>query len=76
MEGIRLSHGGVFVTNGISTVRILKNGEVGYSPISYFVLERDLSTEPPSSWEYMTDGEIRSLPEWDKISALFEKIGR
>ena len=76
MQGIRLSHGVVFVTNGISTVRILKNGEVGYSPISYFVLERDLSTEPPSSWEYMTDREIRSLPEWDKISALFEKIGR
>ena len=73
MRGIRLSNGVMFVTDGISTVRIRKNGEVGFSPISYFVLEHDLCSEPSSSWEYMTEGEIKALPEWDEVSALFEK---
>ncbi len=76
MKGIRLSHGVVFVYDGLVTVRLSKSGECGASSISYPVLERDLCTEPPSTWEYLTEEDIRGLSDggYDKITAAFEKI--
>ena len=62
LRGIRLSHGAVFVTDGTFTVRLLPSGECGPSPISYMVLEHDLAFEPPSTWEYLTEGDILALP--------------
>ena len=62
LRGIRLSHGAVFVTDGTFTVRLLPSGECGLSPILYTVLERDLAFEHPSTWEYLTEGDILGLP--------------
>ena len=76
MKGIRLLHGTVFVTDGLFTVRVLSDGTVESSPISYFVLERDLSTEPPDRWEYITEAEILSLPASNEIRALFDKLNK
>ena len=76
MKGIKISHGAIFVYDGLFTVRLSKNGECGSSPISYPVLEWDLRTEHPSTWEYLTERDIRGLPDggYDKICAEFEKI--
>ena len=62
LRGIRLSHGAVFVTDGTFTVRLLPSGKCDLSPILYMVLERDLAFEPPSTWEYLTEGDILALP--------------
>ena len=78
MKGIRLSHGVIFVTDGLVTVRLLPSGECGVSPISYNVLEWDLRTESPDKWEYITDADIRSLPGGgtQKIISAFERAHR
>ena len=76
MNGIRLSHGTVFVSDGLFTVRLLPTGECGPSPVLLSSLEWELRTEPPHTWDYMTDGEIRALPGggFEKICAAFEKM--
>lgn len=76
MKGIRLSHGTVFVTDGTFTVRLLSTGECGASPVTYNTLEWELRTEPPHTWDYIWDEEIRNLPDggYEKIIAAFEKI--
>ena len=76
LQGIRLSHGVIFVTDGRITVRLLPSGTCEASPISYFVLEHDLASEPPSKWEYLTKGDILSLPDngGEKILATLEHI--
>ena len=74
MQGIKLSHGTIFITDGLITVRVKKSGEVGLSPVTYHNLEWDLKTEPPDTWDYLTQGEIESLPEFEKINALFEEV--
>ncbi len=77
MRGIRLAHGVVFVTDGLNTVRLLPSGECGISPILYGSLEWDLRTEPPEQWEYLSESQIRNLPNggYDKIMAVFAEIG-
>ena len=76
MQGIRLSHGAVFVTDGIFTVRLLASGKCGSSPIGYRVLERDMQYESPDKWEYISESDLRDLPNggYDKIVAEFERI--
>ena len=74
LRGIRLSHGAVFVTDGTFTVRLLPSGKCDLSPILYMVLERDLAFEPPSTWEYLTEGDILALPEVEKILAAFRSL--
>ena len=76
MKGIRLSHGAIFVTDGLLTVRYLKSGECDISPIGYSSLEWDLRTEPPDKWEYIDENDIRALPDgaYEKITAVFERI--
>ena len=74
MKGIRLSHGAVFVTDGLHTVRLLPSGQCGPSPIAYPVLEWDLRCENPNSWEYLTNGDIEGLDGYDKIFSAFEDI--
>lgn len=78
MKGIRLSHGTIFVKDGITTVRLLKSGECGISPISYEVVEWDLRTEPPETWEYISEEEIRALPDgaYEKIAKVIEDVER
>ena len=76
MKGIRLSHGTVFAYDGRTTVRLLKSGECGVSPIAYEVMEWDLRTEPPESWEYVSEAELRELPDggYEKLVAVFESV--
>ena len=75
MKGIRLSHGAIFVTDGLFTVRILPSGECGASPMTYGTLEWELASEPPHKWEYISETEIKNLPngEYEKIIAEFER---
>ena len=76
MKGIKLSHGVIFVTDGLHTVRLLKDGKCGVSPILYENLEWDLRTEPPSTYEYLTNGDIKDLPDggYEKIKKVFQEI--
>ncbi|MBQ8447674.1 MAG: hypothetical protein IJX27_01930 [Clostridia bacterium] len=76
MKGIRLSHGVIFVTDGLHTVRLLPSGECGTSPVLYSVLEWELRTEPPHTWDYVYERELESLPGggYEKICAAFERI--
>ena len=69
MKGIKLCHGVMFVKCDYTTVRVLANGECGVSPITFENLEWDLRTEPPESWEYVSEDEIRSMG-----SEIYEKI--
>ena len=61
MRGIKLERGATFVEHKGLTVRILRSGKIGVSPIMFAALEWDLRTEPPSTWEYLTEGDIRAL---------------
>ena len=61
MQAIRLKHGVIFVKKDGVTVRISANGECEISPILFESLEWDLRTEPPSQWEYITEGDIMAL---------------
>jgi hypothetical protein len=76
MKGIKLSHGVIFATDGLITVRLSKSGECEVSPIEYEVLEWDLRTEPPEKWEYVSEAELRALPDgaYDRIAAVFDKV--
>lgn len=76
MKGIRLSNGEIFVSDGLITVKLSKDGECGASPIAYEVLEWDLRTEPPNSWEYVSEAELRALDDggYDKICATIKYI--
>ena len=76
MKGIRLSHGAVFVSDGLFTVRLLPTGECEPSHVLLQSLEWELRTEPPHTWDYMTEAEIRALPGggYEKICAVLEKM--
>ena len=72
MRGIKMTHGSTFVEHKGLTVRISRSGKVDVSPIMLSALEWDLRTELPSAWEYLTDGDIRSLGE--EIVAQIEAL--
>ena len=74
MKGIMLSSGTAYVTDGYTTLRVRPSGEVEISSTSYFVLEHDLSTESPSDWSYMLEGEIEALPCIENIRAELSRI--
>ena len=58
MKGIRLSHGVIFVSDGVHTVKIKPTGECGISPILYDSLEWEMAHESPDKYEYLTQVEI------------------
>ncbi len=76
MKGIKLSHGAIFVTDGIYTVRLSKDGTCGVSPILYNNLEWDLKTERPETYEYLTEGDIVNLTNggYEKIKKALNRI--
>ena len=71
MRGILLSHGVAFVERNGLTVRIL-GGKCEISPIMLPVLEWDLRTASPDTWDYMTEGDIRGLG--DEVYAEIVKL--
>lgn len=74
MIGIKLSHGVIFVNDGLITVRVLPSGEVGVSPVTFETLEWQLKDEPSNSYDYLTEDEIKSLKDYDKILLEFKKV--
>ena len=74
MKGIRLSHGVVFVFDGVHTVRLSPSGKCEPSPITYHTLEHELQTEPPHTWEYLTEGDIRGLDGFAQIENVFRTL--
>jgi hypothetical protein len=74
MIGIKLSHGVIFVNDGLITVRVLPSGEVGVSPVTFQTLEWQLKNEPLDSYDYLTEGEIESLKDYDKILLEFKRV--
>jgi hypothetical protein len=74
MRGIKLSHGVIFVNDGLITVRVLPSGEVGVSPVTFQTLEWQLKNEPLDSYDYLTEGEIESLKDYDKILLEFKRV--
>ena len=62
MKGIQIIGGAAFVEHEGITVRIL-NGKCTLSPILLPSLEWDLRTEPPHTWDYLWEGDIRALGE-------------
>ena len=76
MKGIVLSFGTVFVTDGIHTLRKTKTTDWQISPVSYQSIEWDLRTEPPDTWDYLTESDVIALPDggYEKILALLEKL--
>lgn len=61
MRAIRLNHGVIFIDIDGVTVRVSKDGECELSPVLFDTLEWEMSSVHPDKWEYVTDGEIRSL---------------
>ena len=76
MKGIRLSHGVIFVTDGVCTVRFVPPDKCGVSPVTYNSVERDMCYEPPETWEYLDDTDIHSLPDGaaQKILGAFDEL--
>ena len=76
MKAIRLKHGVVFVKIDNFTFKVLPDGTCEISSITYDSLEWDLKTEHPSTWEYLTQDEICSLPNdaYQKMLEKFQKI--
>ena len=76
MNGIRLSYGTVFVSDGLFTVRLSASGECEPSSVLLPSLEWELRTEPPHTWDYMTEAEIHALPNggFEKILAVLERM--
>ena len=75
MKGIKLSHGAVFVYDGLFTVKLSKTGECGPSPIAYPVLEWDLRTEPPDTWDYIFESDLNESTR-EQIRRIVEKYRR
>ena len=61
MRGIKLKHGVIFLEIDGVSIKIKANGEVDLSPILFDSLEWEMRTEPPSEWEYVTEGDIRAM---------------
>ncbi|MBR5251020.1 MAG: hypothetical protein IKV38_03280 [Clostridia bacterium] len=78
MKAIRLKHGVVFVKIDNFTFKVLPDGTCDFSPVTFEVLEWDLKTEPPSTWEYLTQGEICSLPNdaYQKMLEYLQKVNK
>ena len=72
MRGILLSNGALFVLCDNITVRVSPSGKCGISPVSYQVLEWELRTEPPHTWDYVSEAYIRSMDGgvYDKIMEI------
>ena len=75
MQAIRLKHGVIFVKKDGVTVRINANGECEISPILFESLEWDLRTEPPSQWDYITEGDVMALGE-ETYNQLLDLINK
>ena len=63
MKGIKLKHGVTFIEWDGVTVRIDATGDCDLSPILLPSLEWELRTEPPSTWDYLTQSDLDSLDE-------------
>lgn len=70
MRGIAIQGGATFVEKDSVTVRI-SHGKCALSPILFGSLEWDLRTEPPDTWDYLTESDIKGLGE-----ELFSEIER
>ena len=81
MRGIKLRHGVSFVEVDGITIRISKDGTCKLSQILLPSLEWDLRTEPPETWDYISEAEIASygentLRQIEAIVTKFNKIIR
>ena len=78
MKGIKIHGGALFVKRGLITLKLHK-GKWEPSPIMMEVLEWDLRTEPPETWDYIYDEDIASfgadtLEKIKQIAAEFRRI--
>lgn len=75
MKGIQIIGGAAFVEHEGITVRIL-NGKCTLSPILLPSLEWDLRTEPPHTWDYLCESDIRALGDgiYDEIIRTVDEV--
>ena len=78
MRAIKLKHGTVFMEIDGVSIRVSTDGRVEISPILYDSLEWEMSTTPPSEWEYLTEGDARALDgdAFEKARALANSINK
>ena len=75
MRGIRLRHGVSFVECDGVTLRIKADGICELSPITLSVLEWDLRTEPPDTWDYIFESDLNESTR-EQIKHIVEKYRR
>lgn len=75
MRGIKIKNGATFVEYKGRTYRLSADGWT-VSPIAFSVLEWDLRTEPPHTYDYMTESDIRNMGEgvYAELIALSERL--
>ena len=75
MRAIRLKHGVIFIDIDGVTIRVNKDGECELSPVLFDTLEWEMSSTHPDRWEYVADGEIRSLEGgvYERAKAIADK---
>ena len=73
MRGIKVKGGAAFVEIGTHTYKYTQRKGWGVSPILLSSLEWDMRTEGPDAFLYLTEGDIRALPDFEKLSALYKK---
>ena len=75
MKGIQIIGGAAFVECDGVTVRIL-NGKCEISPVLLPSLEWELRTEPPHTWDYLCESDIRAMGDavYTQILNITEKV--
>ena len=77
MKGIKIHGGALFVKRGLITLK-LHNGKWGPSPIMLEVLEWDLRTEPPDSYDILYDGDLIALGDgiYEAANEEFDRLDK
>lgn len=76
MRGIKIKNGATFVQyNGI-TYRLSSDMEWGVSPVLYESLEWELRTEPPHTYDYIGEADIKALGNgvYEALLAMAERF--
>ena len=78
IRGIKLKHGVCFVEYDGVTVRINTDGTCVLSRVLLPSLEWELRTEPPETWDYISDSDIDAYGEETRraLERIVEKYRR
>ena len=75
MRGIQIHGAATFIEHENMTIRVSPDGKCEISPVLFMIVEWDLRTEPPYSWDYLSETQIMAMEHgvYEKVLALVAK---